>query len=66
MCHAVLLVNGLRLQMPSNPIAADNSAQRDGVHHGFLRLPYSRADSAGGSVMIPITVIKNGIGRVRF
>lgn len=34
----------------------------DGVSHGFLRLPYSRDDSAWGSVMIPITVAKNGAG----
>ncbi|WP_416236768.1 N(2)-acetyl-L-2,4-diaminobutanoate deacetylase DoeB [Yoonia sp. 67] len=33
-----------------------------GVHHGFLKLPYSRDDSAWGSVMIPITVIANGAG----
>lgn len=33
-----------------------------GTQHGFLRLPYSRDDSAWGSVMIPITVIKNGEG----
>ncbi|MBQ2260655.1 MAG: N(2)-acetyl-L-2,4-diaminobutanoate deacetylase DoeB [Loktanella sp.] len=33
-----------------------------GVHHGFLKLPYSRDDSAWGSVMIPITVIANGDG----
>jgi N-alpha-acetyl-L-2,4-diaminobutyrate deacetylase len=35
---------------------------RDGVQHGFLRLPYSRDDSAWGSVMIPICVIRNGSG----
>lgn len=34
----------------------------DGVHHGFLKLPHSRDDSAWGSVMIPITVIANGTG----
>ena len=34
----------------------------DGTHHGFLRLPHSRNDSAWGSVMIPITVIRNGAG----
>ena len=34
----------------------------DGVHHGFLKLPHSRNDSAWGSVMIPITVVKNGEG----
>ncbi len=33
-----------------------------GVQHGFLRLPYSRDDSAWGSVMIPLTVVKNGKG----
>ena len=35
---------------------------QDGAHHGFLRLPYSRDDSAWGSVMIPISVIRNGSG----
>ncbi len=32
------------------------------MQHGFLRLPYSRDDSAWGSVMIQITVVKNGEG----
>lgn len=36
--------------------------EADGVAHGFLRLPHSRDDSAWGSVMIPITVAKNGDG----
>ncbi|MEF2550966.1 N(2)-acetyl-L-2,4-diaminobutanoate deacetylase DoeB [Aurantimonas sp. A2-1-M11] len=36
--------------------------QADGIQHGFLRLPYSRDDSAWGSVLIPITVAKNGNG----
>ena len=34
----------------------------EGVHHGFLKLPYSRDESAWGSVMIPITVIATGAG----
>jgi len=34
----------------------------DGVHHGFLHLPYSRDDSAWGSVMIPLTVVRSGDG----
>lgn len=34
----------------------------DGVSHGFLRLPHSRDDSAWGSLMISITVAKNGDG----
>ncbi|OBP71203.1 N-alpha-acetyl diaminobutyric acid deacetylase DoeB [Mesorhizobium japonicum] len=45
-----------------SPIAATVDFDRDGVQHGFLRLPYSRDDSAWGSVMIPICVIRNGKG----
>ncbi len=48
--------------MSANPITATIPLDEDGEHHGFLRLPYSRDDSAWGSVMIPITVIKNGVG----
>lgn len=49
------------LQRPS-PISASIDFDADGVQHGFLRLPYSRDDSAWGSVMIPITVVKRGDG----
>ncbi|GAB4358858.1 MAG: N(2)-acetyl-L-2,4-diaminobutanoate deacetylase DoeB [Oricola sp.] len=49
--------------MPANPIVPTVPLDADGKHHGFLRLPYSRDDSAWGSVMIPITVIRNGEGR---
>jgi len=45
-----------------SPINATVDFNADGVQHGFLRLPYSRDDSAWGSVMIPITVVKNGEG----
>lgn len=48
--------------MTSNPIVPTIPLDEDGEHHGFLRLPYSRDDSAWGSVMIPITVIRNGAG----
>lgn len=48
--------------MKPNPISATVDFERDGVQHGFLRLPYSRDDSAWGSVMIPITVARNGEG----
>jgi N-alpha-acetyl-L-2,4-diaminobutyrate deacetylase len=51
----------MSLQRPS-PIAASVDFDADGVQHGFLRLPYSRDDSAWGSVMIPITVVKRGEG----
>ncbi|WP_028241513.1 N(2)-acetyl-L-2,4-diaminobutanoate deacetylase DoeB [Stutzerimonas azotifigens] len=45
-----------------NPISPTVDFERDGVQHGFLRLPYSRDDSAWGAVMIPISVVKNGAG----
>lgn len=48
--------------MRPSPISATVDFDRDGVQHGFLRLPYSRDDAAWGSVMIPVTVIKNGAG----
>jgi N2-acetyl-L-2,4-diaminobutanoate deacetylase len=45
-----------------SPIRPSVDYNQDGVQHGFLRLPYSRDDSAWGAVMIPIAVIKNGEG----
>lgn len=48
--------------MTRNPITPTIPLDTQGVHHGFLKLPYSRDDSAWGSVMIPITVIANGDG----
>lgn len=48
--------------LPSSPIVPTVDFDRDGVQHGHLRLPYSRDDSAWGSVMIPVAVIRNGEG----
>ncbi len=48
--------------MRKSPITPTIDFDVDGVAHGFLRLPHSRDDSAWGSVMIPITVAKNGDG----
>lgn len=48
--------------MRNNPISATIDFEKEGIQHGFLSLPYSRDDSAWGSVMIPITQIKNGKG----
>jgi N-alpha-acetyl-L-2,4-diaminobutyrate deacetylase len=48
--------------MRPSPIVATVDFAADGVQHGFLRLPHSRDDSAWGSVMIPIAVIRNGSG----
>ncbi|HKJ50409.1 MAG TPA: N(2)-acetyl-L-2,4-diaminobutanoate deacetylase DoeB [Gammaproteobacteria bacterium] len=46
----------------ANPISATIDFDREGLQHGFLHIPYSRNDSAWGSVMLPISVIKNGNG----
>lgn len=48
--------------MSKNPIRATVPFDRDGVHHGYLRLPHSVNDSAWGAVMIPITIVRNGDG----
>ena len=49
-------------QVRPSPVSATVDFGVDGVQHGFLRLPYSRDDAAWGSVMIPVTVVKNGEG----
>ena len=46
----------------TNPISSTIDYDANGLQHGFLRVPYSRNDSAWGSVMVPITQAKNGEG----
>jgi N-alpha-acetyl-L-2,4-diaminobutyrate deacetylase len=48
--------------MRPSPVTATVDFAATGAQHGFLRLPYSRDDSAWGSVMIPIAVIRGGPG----
>ena len=48
--------------MKQNPISATVDFDADGVQHGFLKLPHSHDASAWGSLMIPVTVAKNGSG----
>ena len=48
--------------MRHNPTTATVDFTKDGVHHGFLRLPHSRDESAWGAIMVPLTVIRNGDG----
>lgn len=48
--------------MRPSPISPTIDLDADGIRHGHLRLPYSRDDSAWGSVMIPIAVVRNGKG----
>jgi len=45
-----------------SPISASVDFKADGIQHGFLKLPHSRDDAAWGSVMIPVTVARNGSG----
>lgn len=48
--------------MRYSPISPTVDFDANGIQHGALRLPYSRDDSAWGSIMIPITIVKNGDG----
>ena len=48
--------------MTASPISATVDFERDGVQHGFLKLPHSSDESAWGAIMIPLTVIRNGEG----
>lgn len=48
--------------MRASPITPTVDYDADGVQHGFLKLPYSRDDSAWGAIMIPLTVVKRGEG----
>ena len=45
-----------------SPISPTVDFDQDGIQHGFLKLPFSRDDSAWGAVLIPIAVIRNGRG----
>ena len=48
--------------MVRNPISSTIDFEKDGIQHGFLKLPYSSNESAWGSIMIPITQLKNEQG----
>ncbi len=45
-----------------SPVTSTVPFDQDGVHHGFFKVPHSRDDSAWGSLLIPVTVIRNGDG----
>lgn len=48
--------------MRDNPISATIDFGKNGKQTGHLRLPYSRNESAWGSILIPICIIRNGAG----
>lgn len=45
-----------------HPITSSIDFEKNGIQHGFLRLPYSRNDSAWGAILIPIVQFKHGQG----
>lgn len=53
---------GATAMSTTNPTTATVDFDADGVRHGFLTLPHSHDGSGWGSMMIPITVAKNGDG----
>ena len=48
--------------MKDSPISSTVDFDKEGVQHGFLKLPHSHDGSAWGSIVIPISVVKNGSG----
>ena len=50
------------MQQPPSPIRSNLDFDADGVRHGHLSLPHSHDTSAWGSILIPLTVVRNGDG----
>jgi N-alpha-acetyl-L-2,4-diaminobutyrate deacetylase len=50
------------MTLPASPVTPTIDLDAPGASHGFLRLPHSRDDSAWGSVMIPIAVVRGAPG----
>ncbi|MEM7294213.1 MAG: N(2)-acetyl-L-2,4-diaminobutanoate deacetylase DoeB [Pseudomonadota bacterium] len=48
--------------MRPSPVSLTIDLEQDGVQHGFMKMPCSRDESAWGSLMTPITVVKSGEG----
>ena len=48
--------------MKPSPVKSTIDFEQDGLQHGFLKLPHSHDKSAYGSMMIPISMAKNGEG----
>lgn len=46
-----------------SPVSTHIDFGQDGKQMGYLKVPHSRNDSAWGSVLIPITVVKHGTGQ---
>ena len=46
--------------MKSSPVKSTIDFVQNGLQHDFLKLPHSHDESAYGSVMIPISMVKKG------
>lgn len=49
-----------------SPVSTNIDFEKEGKQVSYLKVPHSRNDSAWGSVLIPITVLKNESGRTVF
>ena len=50
------------MSFEQSPISTDVDYERAGKQVGYLRVPYSRNNSAWGGLLIPIVVVQNGSG----
>ncbi len=50
------------MSLAKSPVSTDIGLTKDGKQFSFLRIPYSRNDSAWGAILVPIVSIKNGKG----
>jgi N-alpha-acetyl-L-2,4-diaminobutyrate deacetylase len=54
------------MALERSPVSSDVDLEADGKQLSYLRVPYSRNTSAWGSLLVPITVVKNGAGPTVF
>ncbi|MBS1249062.1 MAG: N-alpha-acetyl-L-2,4-diaminobutyric acid deacetylase [Chloroflexi bacterium] len=50
------------MSLEKSPISTDVNFEKEGKQFSYLRVPYSRNDSAWGGVFVPVVVVKNGKG----
>lgn len=50
------------MSLALSPVSTTIDYEKDGKQTAYLRVPYSRNDSAWGAVLVPVVCIKNGAG----
>ena len=48
--------------MSATSFTTNIAFDKDGIQHNYLRVPHSTNESAWGSILFPVTVVKNGDG----